>query len=134
MVAITATNSAVTTLQSMLSKSRVEQAQRDADLAEARARDLRAQANAEDQKAQQNQQKVRTLSEENNALATTYAAAIKANTSEVPAQTQDFLVRLYKATSQKFADSGNALKSDANAAPVLNAQGQATGRIVNVST
>jgi hypothetical protein len=134
MVAITATNSAVTTLQSMLSKSRVEQAQRDADLAEARARDLRAQANAEDQKAQQNQQKVRTLSEENNALATTYAAAIKANTSEVPAQTQDFLVRLYKATSQKFADSGNALKTDANAAPVLNAQGQATGRIVNVST
>jgi len=40
---------------------------------------------------------------------------------------------LYRATSQKRAEDGNALKSDANAAPVKNAQGQATGRIVNVT-
>lgn len=132
MVAITSTNSAVTTLQSLLSKSRVEQAQREADQAESRARDLRSQADNEDREAQQDQSKARNLSQQNNVMAATYAAALKGKASEVPAQTQDFLVRLYKATSQKFADSGNALKSDADAAPILNAQGQATGRIVNV--
>lgn len=133
MVAITATNSAVTTLQSLLSKSRVEQAQREADMAESRAKDLRSQADNEDRTAQQDQARANSLSQQNNVMAATYASALKASTSEVPAQTQDFLVRLYKATSQKFADSGNSLKTNANAAPVVNMQGQATGRIVNVS-
>ena len=154
MVAITATNSASPSLQAALLRSRVDQAQRDADQAEAQARSLRAQADeAEDQatkdrglagslstQARQLQAAANSRSAASTELpaqrqnflaqAGTYVRA--GSTSEVPAQTQDFLIRLYSATSEKFAASGNALKA-IDALPVINAQGQATGRILNLS-
>jgi len=133
MVAITATNSATSTMQSMLSKARLEQARRDADQAEANAQSLRSQAQEEERKAEDGQNKVRSISQQISQQDSTYTSAIKGTPSEVPAQTQDFLERLYKATSQKFAASGNSLKTNADALPVVNAQGQSTGRIVNVS-
>lgn len=133
MVAITATSSATPTLQSVLNRARVDQARREAEQAESNAQSLRAQANEEERKAQDGQSKVRALTAQSRTTDATYTASVKGNSSEVPAQTQDFLVRLYKATSQKFADSGNALKTHADAAPVVNGQGHATGRIVNVS-
>jgi hypothetical protein len=133
MVAISATNTASPSLQAVLSRSRIDQARREADQAEANAQQLRGQADAEERKAQQGQDKVRELTAQGRQSDSTYTAAVKGNASAVPARTQDFLVRLYKATSQKFADSGNALKSNANAGPVVNAQGQATGRILNTS-
>lgn len=133
MVAITATNSATTSLQSVLNRSRLEQARRQADQAEADARDLRSQADQAEQDAQQGQQKVRSLSSEIAKSNSTYSPRIQGAQTEVPEQTQDFLVRLYEATSQKFAESGNALKTDKNAPPVVNTQGQATGRILNIT-
>jgi len=133
MVAITATSTSSPSLQSVLNRSRIERARREADQAETNAQQLRAQADAEERKAQQGQEKVRELTAQGRQTDNTYTAAVKGNTSAVPTQTQDFLVRLYKATSQKFADSGNALKSNSNAGPVVNAQGQATGRILNTS-
>ena len=133
MVAISATNTTSPSLQSVLSRSRIEQARREADQAEANAQQLRGQADAEERKAQQSQSRVRELTAQGRQSDDTYTSAVKVNTSAVPAEIQDFLVRLYKANSQKFADNGNALKSNANAAPVVNAQGQATGRIVNTS-
>jgi hypothetical protein len=42
------------------------------------------------------------------------------------------LVRMYSATSAQFAASGNALKNQ-GAQPVVNTQGQTTGRILNLS-
>lgn len=133
MVAITATSTSSPSLQSVLNRSRIERARREADQAETNAQQLRAQADAEERKAQQGQEKVRELTAQGRQTDNTYTAAVKGNTSAVPTQTQDFLVRLYKATSQKFADNGNALKSNSNAGPVVNAQGQATGRILNTS-
>lgn len=133
MVAITATSSATPTLQSVLNKTRVDQARREAELAESNAQSLRAQADEEERKAQDSQGKVRALTAQTRTTDATYSASVKGNQSEVPAQTQDFLERLYKAASQKFAANGNALKTDTNAAPVVNSQGHATGRIVNVS-
>jgi len=132
-VAITATNSATTSLQSVLNRSRLEQARRQADQAEAEARDLRSEAEQAEQDAQQGQQKVRSISTEIAKAAATYSPRVQGVQAEVPEQTQDFLVRLYEATSQKFADSGNALKTDKNAPPVVNTQGQATGRILNIT-
>ena len=133
MVAITATNSATTSLQSVLNRSRLEQARRQADQAEADARELRSEADQAEQDAQQGQQKVRFISSEIAKEAATYSPRVQGSQAEVPTQTQDFLVRLYEATSQKFADSGNALKTDKNAPPVVNTQGQATGRILNIT-
>jgi hypothetical protein len=133
MVAITAANSATSSLQTVLNKTRIEQARREADQAEANAQSLRAQADEEERRAQEGQARVRNLSSQTRQQDGTYTSAIKANASAVPATTQDFMERLYKATSQKFADSGNPLKTDAKALPVVNSQGQSTGRILNLS-
>ena len=133
MAAITATNSATISLQSQLNQSRLEQARRAADVAETSAKALRSQANAAEQDAQQRQNNVRTLSAELAKSNVTYAPMAKGAASEVPLQTQEFLLRLYRASSQKFASAGNALKTNPNSAPIINSQGQPTGRIVNIA-
>ena len=63
----------------------------------------------------------------------TYRAPSQTGNSQVPAKTQDFLLRLYQSSSGKFAAAGNALNAN-NAPPVINAQGEAIGRILNLST
>ena len=103
MVAITATSNATPSLQSVLNRSRLEQG------------------------------KVRTLTSQARQSETTYTSAVKGRTAEVSPATQDFVERMYKATSQKFAESGNPLKTSANSSPVINVQGQSTGRIVNIA-
>jgi len=132
MVAITATTNSSPSLQMTLMRSRLEQARREADQAETQAKDLRAQAQQAEREAQQGNETVRRISTELNQQAATYASPRRSSASAVPAKTQDFLERLYKATSQKFAAEGNALKTDSNAQPVINIQGQSTGRIVNI--
>ena len=136
MVAIAATTNATPSLQMALMRTRVEQAQREADRAEADARDLRSQADRAEQEAQSKQKAANGLAADTRNIALTYSAPVKvgnpAAAPQVPPQTQDFLIRLYRSTSQKFAASGNPLKTDADAPPVLNSQGQATGRIINI--
>ena len=133
MVAITATNSASPSLQATLSKTRIEQARREADSAEARASDLRAQADEAEREAQDRNQTARKLSTTSTNSDSTYDSALRQQKSEVPPATQNFLERMYTAVSPKFAAGGNALKTDSDTAPVVNSQGQATGRILDVS-
>ena len=133
MGAITATNSATPSLQLALGRSRLEQARREADQAEANAQDLRSQANKAEQDAQKSQDKVHEQAAKNQQLDSTYESQLKGNKSEVPPQTQDFLVGLYNATRENRAASGNVLKTRTAPISVLNTQGQATGRIVNIS-
>ena len=131
MVAITATNSTTPSLSLTLSKARIEQARREADQAEDRAQDLRSQADEAERDAQERNEKARKLS--SSSSDSTYTSVVRPTVSAVPVATQTFLERMYTAASSKFAAQGNALKDDADAAPVLNAQGQATGRILNLS-
>jgi hypothetical protein len=133
MVAITATNSATPSVMVSLAKSKLEQARNEAEKAESTARNLRAQVDAAEQNAKEGQSKVRKLSATVNQEAVTYSSPLENSGVEVPLKTQDFLVIAYSATSQKRAESGNALKTINNSAPVINSQGQATGRIVNIS-
>lgn len=143
MVAITATNSASPSLQASLSKVRLAQARREADRAEADAQDLRARADDAEREAQNGRDKVRQLSSSgnNNTAAasasstdgTTYTQQLRAaSNSETPPKVQNFIERLYRATSEKFTANGNPLKTDADANTVVNSQGQSTGRILNV--
>ena len=120
MVAISATNSATPSLQSALGSSKLAQARREADQAEATAQNLRAQANAAEQDAQKGKERVRDLASRAPATDPTYGQAVQAGRSE---KTNAFLVSLHHAP---------ALKTDLNAAPVQNSQGQTTGRIVNL--
>ena len=136
MVAITATNSATPSVQASVGRVRLAQARREAEQAEANARDLRAQADDAERQAQSSREDVRRVSSRNrqeNATDATYTQPRASSTSEVPFKVQKLIEQMYSATSEKRAESGNALKDNVNAAPVVNTQGQATGRIVNVS-
>jgi hypothetical protein len=132
MVAITATSSASPSLQATLSKARIEQARREADSAEARASDLRAQADEAEREAQDRNQTARKLSATGQNNDSTYGTALRQKNSAVPPATQNFLERMYTAASPQFAASGNALKKDSAALPVVNSQGQSTGRILDI--
>jgi len=72
MVAISATNSATPSLQSVQGISRVEQARREADQAEANAQTLRQQADQAESEAQQSQGRLRDLSQRSQQVDPTY--------------------------------------------------------------
>jgi hypothetical protein len=133
MVAITATNSTTQSVQASLGRARLEQARREADQAEATASDLRSQADEAERQAQDSQGNVQKLAASNQHVESTYSAPRSSSVAEVPLKVQNLIEQMYSATSEKRAKNGNPLKADANAAPVVNIQGQATGRIVNVS-
>ena len=133
MVAITATNSATPSIQASLGRARLEQARREADQAEANARDLRAQADDAERQAESSQENVRKVASSNQREEATYSAPRARSTTEVPLKVQKLIEQMYAASSELRTQSGNPLKTDAKAAPVVNAQGQSTGRIVNVS-
>jgi hypothetical protein len=133
MVAITATNSATPSNRVVMIKARLEQAQREAGQAEFKAQSLRTQADAAEIDARQSRENVRTLYTNSRQSPPTYDDQIK-KAPEVPTKTQDFLVNMYAATSDKFAANGNSLKKNPNATPVVNSQGHSTGRILNLST
>jgi dTDP-4-amino-4,6-dideoxygalactose transaminase len=133
MVAITATNSATPSLQAALGRAKLAQAQREASQAEDNAKQLRAQADEAEQQAQQSRNKVTQVASNNRQPDTTYGAPSQPRFSEVPVKVQNFIENLYRATSQKRAESGNALKTNDDAPPVINNQGQATGRILNLA-
>ena len=135
MVAITATSSATPSLQAALGQARLVQAQREADQAEGNAKQLRSEADQAEQQAQQRQGKVSQIASSSNRQpgADTYRPPAAVLVTEVPVKVQNFIENLYRATSQKRADVGNALKTDVDAPPVINSQGQATGRILNLT-
>ena len=133
MVAITAANSANPPLQISLGTARLKLALREADQAEANARNLRAQAKEAEQQAERSQDNVRKVSARTQEEAATYSQPRDNSTSAVPVKVQKLIEQMYNATSEQRAQSGNPLKTNVNAAPVVNVQGQATGRIVNIS-
>lgn len=83
MVAITATNSATLSLQASVTKSRLEQARREATQAEDSAKALHAQAQEQDRIAEQARQRERTLTEKAQAAATAPPTPA-VNTPEAP--------------------------------------------------
>lgn len=133
MATIAATSYATSSLQSTLSRSRIEQARREADTAESKAQTLRQQADEAERDAQGRNAKVRVLNASGTDADNTYAKALQRDSSAVAPKTQSFLERMYRSASPKFSAIGNPLKTDADASPVLNTQGQSTGRILNLT-
>lgn len=133
MVALAATSTATPSLQPMLARSRLEAARREAQQAESTVRDLRAQVDAAENELEKRQGKVRSLSDQSRQSDPTYKSGVQRASADVPVKTQEFLFGLYQATSAKRQADGNGLKTDPAAPPVRNIQGQATGRIVNLS-
>ena len=133
MVAIAATSSATPSLQAALGRAKLIQAQREASQAEDNAKQLRAQADEAEQQSDQSQAKVAQVAASNSRQSDTYSEPSQSRNSEVPVKVQNFIENMYRSTTPQRAASGNSLKTDAGAPPVINSQGQATGRILNLS-
>lgn len=133
MVAITATNSTTPSVKLAMTRARVEQARREADQAEATARDLRARAEDAEQQSSKSQDYLRQVTARARQEELTYKPKPDGASSEVPLKVQKLIEQMYNATSAARASNGNPLKTNADAAPIINTQGQPTGRIVNVS-
>lgn len=133
MVAISAINSASPSLPATVGRVRLEQARREADQAEANAKVLRAQADKAEQQAQTSQANFQKISVQTQLEEPTYSRPRNSSTAEVSQKVQKLIERMYTATSDQRAASGNALQADNNVSLVANTRGQSTGRIVNIS-
>jgi hypothetical protein len=133
MATITASSNATTAIQASLARSRLAQAQREADQAQATANDLRTKADNADRDVQKSQNTVRDLAARSRQLDVTYDRQLRGNTSELPLKAQDLLANLYSSTNQINAIKGAANDKSNSPFIIVNSQGQATGRIVNVT-
>lgn len=133
MATISATSTSATAIQASLAKTRLAQALREADQAQSTANDLRAKADNADREAQQKQNNVRDLAARSRQLDVTYDRQLRSNKAELPLKTQDLLANLYSSTNQINALKGATDEKSASPFIIVNSQGQATGRIVNVT-
>lgn len=129
MVAITATNSATPSLQATLSQTRLRQARREADQAEATAQGLRAQADNAESAAQGSHGRVRTMAANVAFASPTYQAKRETGRGS---ENQDLMVDMYQRFAALSGNGGNPLQGVNLPNPVQNAQGQTIGRIVNL--
>ena len=116
-----------------MGRAKLAQAEREASAAEGKAKQLRSQANEAESQSQDRQANVSRVGAEVRGQQNSTYQREKVGTSEVPVKVQNFIESMYRATSQQRATSGNALKTNAEAPPVINTQGQATGRILNLA-
>lgn len=126
-----------------LQQLRMQQARRDADQAEQAARSLRAQADGAQRVAEEAQESARTLGVQSD-QAEARAGQARQGLASV-ASTQQAITQLTKGVNQAVVSEpvvpvvqpspqgGKAAVATAGAAPVVNAQGQVTGTIVNTS-
>jgi hypothetical protein len=123
MVSIASSNSAPPSLSATADKTRVVQARRDAEQAQNTADDLRRQADSADRTAQVSQDNARSLAERSNQLVANYVQSLRGAQNEPRTLGTGLVSRLY-------ADPPAA---SLLLPPVVNAQGQATGQLVNLS-
>ncbi len=133
MAGLAAINNATPSLQSTLIRSRLDAARREAEQAQANVQELRTQVEAAERDSQKRQEKVQSLSGQAQQADTTYRAKSQAASSALPVKTQEFIVGLFGATNAKRLATDSGLKTNPSSSPVVNSQGQSTGRIVNLS-
>lgn len=133
MVAISATNSTTPSLQAVLARTRLEQARREADQAEANAQNLRAQADQAERLADDKNNKVQQLATRDLQPDPTYPAPARVTTSEDSKNTRDIYVERYKVATQTLAENRDTLHTILNATPVRYTESQAKGQIVNLT-
>jgi Tfp pilus assembly major pilin PilA len=132
MALVSATNTATPSLQSVLSKNRLAQARQQATQAEVNAEDLRARANEAEQDAAQSQGRVQALSRQQQQSDPTYRQKTSRSEGGFSPATQEVLVTAYAASAANRLASNSTLRTDVQASPVTNSQGDLTGRIVDL--
>jgi hypothetical protein len=123
MVSIASSSSATPSPAATADKTRVAQARRDAEQAQNTADDLRRHADSAERTAQVSQENARSLAERSNQLVANYVQSLRVASNEPRTLGAGVVNRLY-------ADPPVA---SLLLPPVVNAQGQATGQLVNLS-
>ena len=112
MVAITATSYATPPSQAWQGRARLEQVRREADRAEANARQLRAQADQAEQEVGKDNDRVRAVSAQVAQSDSTYSSSLRQQMASRQArQTQGALVPVATVAANGFAFSSNPLQS-----------------------
>lgn len=110
-----------------------QQAQRAADQAELKARSLQAQAREAQSVAQQARENARSLSvRADQASSEASSAALGLVQSRSLAKTQGQLTDLQQQVKSVLVSLSGTSTSTGSAKPVLNAQGQTTGSVINI--
>ena len=120
---LSASSSATPSLAATADKTRVIQARRDAEQAQNTADNLRRQADNADRTAKVSQDNARGLAERSNQLVANYVQTQRESSNEPRVLSSGLVSRMY-------ADPPSA---SLLLPPVVNAQGQATGQLVNLS-
>jgi hypothetical protein len=134
MAGLAPTSSATPSVQSALIRGRLEAARREAEQAQANVQELRSQVDAAETESRKRQDTVRTLNGQAQQADPSDGAKAKDTDSTVPTTFQERTVNLPDATNTKRLDTASSIKFYPDTTPVINGQGQSTGRIVNVST
>lgn len=103
MVAIAATSYATPSAQAWAGRARLDQVRREADQAEATARQLRAQADQAEQQAQNGQDKVRAVSAQVAQADSTYSAQLRKQASSAESRQVQGLLNPQTAVTSKAA-------------------------------
>jgi capsule polysaccharide export protein KpsE/RkpR len=129
MAAISATNSATPSLQSVLMKSQLELARREADQAQNRVEYLRAQVTQAETDAQSAQNQVRDLTRQKLQTDPTYQSQVKSSLAANPS------AEPVNAGASGSVTAGSSLVSPSSSALAsrINRPIQVTGRFVNQS-
>ena len=115
MVTITATNYATPSTQAWMGHTKLDQARRDADQAQANARQLRAQADQAEQQAAKGQAEVRAVSAQVAQADSTYAAALRQQIAAAQSrQSQTALTQVATVAGNHFSFPVNPLQTGAN--------------------
>jgi multidrug resistance efflux pump len=110
MVAITATSYATPPSQAWQGRARLDQARREADSAEANARQLRAQADQAEQEAAKGQDKVRAVSAQVAQSDSTYSSTLRQQIAATQSRrAQGTLAPVATVAANGFAFSSNPL-------------------------
>jgi chromosome segregation ATPase len=133
MAGLARTSSATPSVQSALIRGRLEAARREAEQAQAQVQDLRSQVDAAETESRKRQDKVRTLNGQAQQADPSDSAKANDTDSSVPIKLQERTINLTDATKSKPLSTGSSIKLYPDTTPVINSQGQSTGRIVNVS-
>lgn len=131
MVAISATSYATPSAQVMQARAKLDQARREADQAEATAKQLREQADQAEQQAQQGQARVGALRTQVSQADSTYSSQLRSKTAVAASkQVQEFLAPVAEVARNGYSFPSNPLLSSGNLWSAIN-QKPSTGRLVN---
>jgi multidrug resistance efflux pump len=133
MATISATGSSATSMAATLARSRLAQAQREVERAQASADALRSKTNAAERDVDQRQTSLSSLASRSRQLDVTYERQLsRAVARPLPDQTQELVTGAVNTTNLTNAIKGSAIQNSSSPF-IISARPQPPGNLVNVT-